>query len=85
MPSHRLEDEKIRKAIQNDSPLVPLFAGAYNSSQETSGANQALESIVDGRVLEDFEKGPNKGDILTGSVGWMRDLMWMLDLKMRQH
>jgi len=28
--------------------------------------------------MEEKDKGPNKGDILNGAVGWMRDTMWFL-------
>lgn len=34
--------------------------------------------------MEDKDKGPNKGDILNGSVAWTRDLMWYMHLKLRQ-
>ena len=34
--------------------------------------------------MDDKDKGPNKGDILQGAVGWTRDLMWMLHLKIQQ-
>ena len=34
--------------------------------------------------MEEKDKGPNKGDILNGSVAWARDLMWYLEKKMTQ-
>jgi hypothetical protein len=50
------------------------------------GAKRATGAgnITTGLPLEEKDKGPNKGDILNGSVGWTRDLMWMLHLKLQQ-
>ncbi len=93
VPAHRLEDEKIRKAIQNGTPLSPTLGGISSPSQATSGlagpgARRATSgtagNITTGLPLDDKDKGPNKGDILNGSVSWTRDLMWMLSLKMQQ-
>jgi hypothetical protein len=41
-------------------------------------------NITTGLPVDDKDKGPNKGDILNGSVSWTRDLMWMLNLKLQQ-
>ncbi|AEO65738.1 uncharacterized protein THITE_2113068 [Thermothielavioides terrestris NRRL 8126] len=91
VPAHRLEDEKIRKAIQNGTPLSPTLAGI--GSQATSslagpGARRAAGgnagNITTGLPVEEKDKGPNKGDILNGAVSWTRDLMWMLHLKIQQ-
>lgn len=93
VPSHRLEDEKIRKAIQNGTPLSPTLQGISNPSQATSGlagpgARRATcgtaGNITTGLPIEEKDKGPNKGDILNGAVSWTRDLMWMLHLKIQQ-
>lgn len=92
VPAHRLEDEKIRKMIQNGTPLSPTLSGISNPSQATSGlagpgarrAAGATGNITTGLPLEDKDKGPNKGDILNGAVSWTRDLMWMLHLKLQQ-
>ncbi|KAH8884035.1 hypothetical protein GQ53DRAFT_662854 [Thozetella sp. PMI_491] len=93
VPAHRLEDEKIRKAIQNGTPLSPTLAGISSPSQATSGlagpgAKRATSgiagNITTGLPIEDKDKGPNKGDILNGAVSWTRDLMWMLNLKIQQ-
>lgn len=92
VPSHRLEDEKIRKLIQNGTPLSPTLTGISSPSQATSGlagpgARRAAGStgnITTGLPLEEKDKGPNKGDILNGSVSWTRDLMWLLHLKLQQ-
>ncbi|KAI2629386.1 hypothetical protein GGS21DRAFT_221287 [Xylaria nigripes] len=91
VPSHRLEDEKIRKMIQNGTPMSPSLTGIANPGQATSGlagpgAKRAtgVGNITTGLPLEDKDKGPNKGDILNGSVSWTRDLMWMLHLKLQQ-
>ncbi|KAH8598989.1 hypothetical protein B0O99DRAFT_683718 [Bisporella sp. PMI_857] len=97
VPLHRLEDEKVRKALQNNSPLSPTLAGlsqppsGMSPPQATSGlagpgARRATAgNITTGLPLEEKDKGPNKGDILNGAVSWTRDLMWMLHLKLQQH
>ncbi|KAL2019230.1 hypothetical protein VTK56DRAFT_9957 [Thermocarpiscus australiensis] len=93
VPAHRLEDEKIRKAIQNGTPLSPTLTGVGTPSQATStlagpGARRAAGgtagNITTGLPVEEKDKGPNKGDILNGAVSWTRDLMWMLHLKIQQ-
>ncbi|GAO18239.1 uncharacterized protein UV8b_01254 [Ustilaginoidea virens] len=93
VPSHRLEDEKIRKLIQNGTPLSPTLTGMSSPGQATSslagpGARRAAGSnagnITTGLPIEEKDKGPNKGDILNGAVSWTRDLMWMLHLKLQQ-
>lgn len=93
VPAHRLEDEKIRKLIQNGTPLSPTLTGLSSPSQATSGlagpgarraAGGSTGNITTGLPLEEKDKGPNKGDILNGSVSWTRDLMWMLHLKLQQ-
>ncbi|KAF9869792.1 helix-loop-helix DNA-binding domain-containing protein [Colletotrichum karsti] len=93
VPAHRLEDEKIRKMIQNGTPLSPTLTGISNPSQATSGlagpgarraAGGTTGNITTGLPIEDKDKGPNKGDILNGAVSWTRDLMWMLHLKLQQ-
>jgi len=97
VPLHRLEDEKVRKALQNNSPLSPTLAGlshppsGMSPPQATSGlagpgARRATAgNITTGIPIEEKDKGPNKGDILNGAVSWTRDLMWMLHLKLQQH
>ncbi|KAI1349598.1 hypothetical protein F5Y01DRAFT_316574 [Xylaria sp. FL0043] len=91
VPTHRLDDEKVRKMIQNGTPVSPSLAGITSPGQATStlagpGAKRAtgVGNITTGLPLEDKDKGPNKGDILNGSVSWTRDLMWMLHLKLQQ-
>lgn len=93
VPTHRLEDDKIRKLIQNGTPLSPSITGISSPSQATSGlagpgarraAGTNPGNITTGLPLEDKDKGPNKGDILNGAVSWTRDLMWMLHLKLQQ-
>jgi hypothetical protein len=91
VPLHRLEDEKVRKALQNNSPLSPnLGATSMSPPQATSGlagpgARRATAgNVTQGLPVEEKDKGPNKGDILNGSVSWTRDLMWMLHVKLQQ-
>ncbi|KAM5356273.1 hypothetical protein ACJ41O_002919 [Fusarium nematophilum] len=93
VPTHRLEDEKIRKLIQNGTPLSPTLTGMSSPSQATSGlagpgarraTGTTAGNITTGLPIEEKDKGPNKGDILNGAVSWTRDLMWMLHLKLQQ-
>jgi hypothetical protein len=91
VPQHRLEDEKVRKHLANNSPLSPtLAATGMSPPQATSllagGGRRATGAgnITMGIPIEEKDKGPNKGDILNGSVGWTRDLMWALYVKYRQ-
>ncbi|TVY54179.1 hypothetical protein LCER1_G004593 [Lachnellula cervina] len=96
VPLHRLEDEKVRKALQNNGPLSPTLAGlsqppsGMSPPQATSGlagpgARRATAgNITTGIPIEEKDKGPNKGDILNGAVSWTRDLMWMLHTKLQQ-
>jgi len=91
VPQHRLEDEKVRKHLANNSPLSPtLAATGMSPPQATSllaaGGRRATGAgnITMGIPMEEKDKGPNKGDILNGSVGWTRDLMWALYNKYRQ-
>ncbi|KAH8675296.1 hypothetical protein BX600DRAFT_507545 [Xylariales sp. PMI_506] len=91
VPSHRLEDEKIKKLLSNGTPLSPTLSGISQPGQATSGlagpgAKRATGAgnITTGLPMEEKDKGPNKGDILNGAVAWTRDLMWMLHLKIQQ-
>ncbi|KAF2018866.1 hypothetical protein BU24DRAFT_341379 [Aaosphaeria arxii CBS 175.79] len=89
VPQHRLEDEKIRKHINNNGPLSPtLGATGMSPPQATSllagGGRRAAGAITTGLPIEDKDKGPNKGDILNGAVSWTRDLMWMLYKKLNE-
>lgn len=84
VPQHRLEDEKIRKHINNNGPLSPTMgASGMSPPQATSllaggSGRRAAGAITQGLPLEEKDKGPNKGDILNGAVSWTRDLMWLL-------
>ena len=90
VPQHRLEDDKVRKHLMNNSPLSPSITAtgvsppAATSLLSTSGARRAAGNITQGLPLEDKDKGPNKGDILSGAVSWTRDLMWMLREKLHE-
>ena len=89
VPDHRLEDEKVRKHLMNNSPLSPtLAATGISPPQATSllagGGRRAAGSISMGIPPEEKDKGPNKGDILNGAVSWTRDLMWALHVKVQQ-
>ena len=92
VPQHRLEDEKVRKHLQTNAPLSPSITNAGMSppaatsllagpsGRRATGAG----GITQGLPMEEKDKGPNKGDILNGSVAWTRDMMWYMHLKLRQ-
>ncbi|KAI9801010.1 MAG: hypothetical protein M1825_003544 [Sarcosagium campestre] len=90
VPHHRLEDEKVRKHLVNNTPLSPtLGSTSMSPPQATSllaggSGRRAAGNITTGIPIEEKDKGPNKGDILNGSVGWTRDLMWALHAKLQQ-
>lgn len=90
VPQHRLEDEKIRKHINNNGPMSPtLGATGMSPPQATSllaggSGRRAAGNITQGLPIEEKDKGPNKGDILNGAVSWTRDLMWMLHKKIQE-
>ncbi|KAK4636042.1 hypothetical protein CLAFUW4_00124 [Fulvia fulva] len=92
VPQHRLEDEKVRKHLQTNAPLSPSIANASMSPPNPSllGANGHRRStsgagtITQGLPMEEKDKGPNKGDILNGSVAWTRDMMWFVHQKLRE-
>ncbi|KAI9840050.1 MAG: hypothetical protein M1819_000243 [Sarea resinae] len=90
VPQHRLEDEKIRKHLVNNSPLSPsVGSSGISPPQATSllaggAGKRAAGNITQGIPPDEKDKGPNKGDILNGAVSWTRDLMWALHVKMQQ-
>lgn len=90
VPTHRLEDEKVRKHITANGPLSPHgvsppSAGMASSSlAPANGRRAAAGTITTGLPPEEKEKGPNKGDILNGAVAWTRDLMWQSYLLIKQ-
>ncbi|KAI9655384.1 MAG: hypothetical protein M1821_005531 [Bathelium mastoideum] len=90
VPQHRLEDDKVRKHLMNNSPLSPSITAtgvsppAATSLLAGGNARRAAGNITQGLPLEDKDKGPNKGDILSGAVSWTRDLMWLLREKLHE-
>ncbi|KAL3480057.1 hypothetical protein BJX99DRAFT_46494 [Aspergillus californicus] len=86
VPQHRLEDDKVRKQLVNNTGL-PGSGGTPNPATSLLAGGtgrRAAGNITMGLPIEEKEKGPNKGDILNGAVGWMRDLMWALHVKNQQ-
>ncbi|KAK5455227.1 hypothetical protein LTS15_005947 [Exophiala xenobiotica] len=97
VPQHRLDDDKVKKQLQSNGPLSPSVGA---TSMSPPNANNAATSLLAGAAgrraastagnitiglpIEEKEKGPNKGDILNGSVSWTRDLMWALHMKYQQ-
>ncbi|MCJ1311468.1 hypothetical protein MMC25_005139 [Agyrium rufum] len=95
VPQHRLEDEKVRKHLANNSPMSPSMGPVSSVGMSPPQATSLLAgaggrratgagNITMGIPMEEKDKGPNKGDILNGSVGWTRDLMWALHAKLQQ-
>lgn len=87
VPQHRLEDDKVRKQLVNNSALSMAGAGGNAATSLLAGGNGRRATpgnITMGLPIEEKEKGPNKGDILNGAVSWMRDLMWALHVKYQQ-
>lgn len=88
VPQHRLEDDKVRKQLMNNSALGSATSlsppNATSLLAGGSGRRATAGNITMGLPIEEKEKGPNKGDILNGAVGWMRDLMWALHTKIQQ-
>ncbi|PNS16163.1 hypothetical protein CAC42_1926 [Sphaceloma murrayae] len=89
VPQHRLEDEKVRKHLQTNSPLSPSITAASMSPPQTSSVlstsgGRRSGAITQGLPMDDKDKGPNKGDILNSSVSWTRDVVWYLKMKMEQ-
>lgn len=90
VPQHRLEDERVRKHLLNNSPLSPAMGPTGMSPPQATSllaggiGRRAAGSLSTGIPVEDKDKGPNKGDILNGSVSWTRDLMWALHAKFQQ-
>jgi hypothetical protein len=89
VPHHRLEDEKIRKHINNNGPISPTLAASGMSPPQATSllaggtGRRAAGNITQGLPIEEKDKGPNKGDILNGAVSWTRDLMWYLYKKIQ--
>ncbi|KAK4457722.1 hypothetical protein QBC42DRAFT_317142 [Cladorrhinum samala] len=93
VPTHRLEDEKLRKAKQNGAlngtidenlPTPPQATSALAGPGARRAAGGSAGNITTGLPIEDKDKGPNKGDILNGAVSWTRDLMWFVKAKIEQ-
>ncbi|RMZ78911.1 hypothetical protein DV737_g3691, partial [Chaetothyriales sp. CBS 132003] len=97
VPQHRLDDDKVKKQLANAGPLSPTMAPTGISPPNANDAATSLLAGAGGRraastagnitlglPIEEREKGPNKGDILNGAVGWARDLMWALQQKYAQ-
>ncbi|KAL4905811.1 hypothetical protein BDW74DRAFT_12996 [Aspergillus multicolor] len=84
VPQHRLEDDKVRKQLVNNTGLPGSGGNAATSLLAGGTGRRAAGNITMGLPIEEKEKGPNKGDILNGAVGWTRDLMWALHVKIQQ-
>ncbi|PWY81864.1 GLCD gamma [Aspergillus heteromorphus CBS 117.55] len=87
VPQHRLEDDKVRKQLVNNTAMSATGATPNAATSLLAGGNgrrATAGNITMGLPIEEKEKGPNKGDILNGAVGWMRDLMWSLHVKLQQ-
>ena len=85
VPQHRLDDDAIRRALNSNSSLPPSIHGnGVSPPPATSllaGPNgrRATGSISQGLPLDDKDKNPAKGDVLNGAVGWLQDLLWVIN------
>lgn len=89
VPPHRLDDEKVRKHLANNSALPASLAGSSMSPPKSATLPPGVArraGAVPGTSLpgEEKDKGPNKGDILNGAVSWTKDLMWALYKKLKE-
>ncbi|TGZ77542.1 hypothetical protein EX30DRAFT_199094 [Ascodesmis nigricans] len=88
VPTHRLEDEKVKKQLQTNGQLSPQIGQSGSPPRATSmlagGIGRRASGVPNSLVPDEKDKGPNKGDILNGAVGWMKDLMWALHRKTEQ-
>jgi hypothetical protein len=91
VPQHRLEDEKVRKHLQTNAPLSPSITNNAGMSPPNPASSllagpsaRRATGITQGFPMDDKDKGPNKGDILNGSVAWTRDMMWYMHQKLTQ-
>ena len=86
MPAHRLDDDKVKKHLtgNNSTSVGSMSPPQASSLLATSSGRRAMGSISQGIPADDKDKGPAKGDVLNGAVGWTRDLMWMLHRKLQQ-
>src|SRR5690606_27694639 len=89
VPHHRLDDEKVRKHLNNNTALPPSIAAAGMSPprgnmMNAAGRRGSTLGTGTGLPGDDKDKGPNKGDILNGAVYWTRDLMWAYYQKVQQ-
>ena len=97
VPQHRLDDDKVKKQLQNNSPVSGNVGAASMSPPNASNTATSLlagasgrraastaGNITLGRPIKKREKGPKKEEILKGAVGWTRDLMWALYQKYLQ-
>lgn len=91
VPAHRLEDDNIRRSINTNTALPASVTGGAGMSppQATSllaggSGRRATGGITQGLPLDDKDKQPAKGDVLNSSVGWTKDLMWLLNRLMHR-
>lgn len=92
VPPHRLEDDNIRRALASNTSLPPSVTGeglGLSPPQATSllaggQGRRAAGGITQGLPIDDRDKIPAKGDVLNSSVGWTKDLMWLLNRMMQR-
>ncbi|KJZ75134.1 hypothetical protein HIM_05620 [Hirsutella minnesotensis 3608] len=87
VPPLRLDNERIRKLIQNGTLSYPILSVNSSPSQVTPGR---VDTDIRGKTVSslsstgDNNRGPTKSDILSCAVSWTRDLMWLLHTKLQQ-
>ena len=74
----RRRRDNINERIQELKQLTPSHRIADQKIQKAVLENpQAANWTSSAPIIQLDEVGPNKGDILNGAVGWIRDLIWM--------
>lgn len=82
VPKHRLDDEAVKRSVSNNVPMPLGVSGSSISPPATSvlaGSHGRRAASIPQGPTDDRDKGPAKGEVLDGAVGWTRDLLWMVN------
>lgn len=82
VPKHRLEDEAVKRSVTSSAGMPLGLSGSSISPPATSGLAGSLgrrAASIPHAPVDDRDKGPAKGEVLDGAVGWTRDLLWMMN------
>lgn len=82
VPKHRLDDEVVKRSVSNNGAMPFGVSGSSISPPATSllaGSHGRRATSISHAPTDDRDKGPAKGEVLDGAVGWTRDLLWLVD------